>query len=653
MDLAIQNYQDAVHLRPDWEEGWWYLGTLLYDGDHFDQAIPALRRFVELDPKVGAAWAFLGLCEFETGDYPDSYTHLQGAKEIGFSEAPEAEKVALYHLGLLLNLNGQFERATELLASAFGPDHFTEQIKTALGLALLRAPILPARIDPSKDALLHAAGEVAVLQLSHESEGALTALQEMLRNYPRTPYLNYRYGMALIAAKKYESAEAVLREETQITPQSPLVWAGLAEVLKSLGKHNAEAEAASRAKELEKGSAGIDSAQASRYALASGANGAGESPSTPTTSPAATSFDEAARRAQAAQRAGRAEEAATWYQSAVKLRSNWPEGWRQLGTIQYMNGQYPEAVSALQHAVALDSRQADAWTLLGLSEFEIKDYNNSLIHLERGRALGFSGNDAAVRLSRYHLALLLNRGGEFDRAIDVLIPAIGEGALADEIRFAMGMALLRVGSFPEDVKIDRKPLIETVGEAGELLADSRYDRALPMFEKMVQEYPRTAFLHYAYGDALAATSMYDEAESQLQEEIRLNPNNALPYIRLASIDLQRHQSGSALESAKKACAITPQSSEARYLLGRSLLEEGQIPAAIQELEAARRLSPNSPKVRFNLARAYARAGRDAEAQQERSEFERLNAQLPGQSGSYGDRTGHGTAVEIPPSRPPN
>ena len=213
--------------------------------------------------------------------------------------------------------------------------------------------------------------------------------------------------------------------------------------------------------------------------------------------------------------------------------------------------------------------------------------------------------------------------------------------------------MLRVGSLPEDVNAEQKPLIEKAGEAGELLADSRYDRALPMFEKLVQDYPKTPFLHYAYGDALAATSMYDEAESQLQQEIKLDPNNALPYIRLASIDLQRHQSGSALEAAKKACAITPQSSEARYLLGRSLLEEGQIPAAIQELETARRLAPNSPKVRFNLARAYARAGRDAEAQQERSEFERLNAQLPGQRGSYGDRTVHGTAVEIPPSTPLN
>ncbi len=652
---AVRNYRAAVQLHPDWEEGWWYLGTLLYDGDHFGEAIPALQRVVELDPKIGPAWAFLGLCEFETGSYQDAYTHLQKAKDLGFSESPEVEKVALYHLALLLNLNGQHENATELLSTTFGPNHFTDQIKTALGLALLRAPILPTQIDSSKDAVIHAAGEASVLQANHETEGALQALDAMRQDYPETPYLNYRYGMALLAAKRFEAAEGALQEETRITPRSPLPWSGLAQALRSLGKHKEEIEAERRAGELNNVSAEIDVSQASRYALTpiAAASGGSETGTTSPTAPKtgftfAFTFDEASRRAETAQREGRAEEAATWYQNAVKLRSNWPEGWRQLGTIQYMTGHYPEAVSALQQAVALDAKQADTWTLLGLSEFETKDYNNSLVHLERGRDLGFSGNLAAVRLSRYHLALLLTRRGEFDRAIDVLIPAIGAGALADEIQFAMGMALLRIPSFPEDAKVEQKPLIERAGEAGELLADSRYDRALPLFEALVRDYPKSPFVHYAYGDALAATSMYDEAERQLHDEIQLNPNSVQPFLRLASINLQRHQSADALDAAKKACAMAPESSEARYLLGRSLLEEGQIPASIQELETARRLSPNSPKVRFNLARAYARAGRDAEAQQERSEFERLNAQLPGQSSSYGDRTVRGTTVEVAP-----
>jgi tetratricopeptide (TPR) repeat protein len=687
-DEAIRNYRAALELRADWEEGWWYLGTLLYDSDHFEEAIPALHRVLDLDPKIGPAWAFLGLCEFETGDYSEAFTHLQGARELGFSESPEVEKVALYHLGILLNTHGEFERATELLVSAFGPNQFTEQIKIALGLALLRVPILPAQLDPSKDALIHAAGETAVLLANHEMDAASRRFEEMLRDYPGTPYLHYQYGLALMAASRYQLAELQLRKEietsarsalpwialaslahqrndveealaaarraVQIAPHSAAAYQALAQALQDQNKHD-EADRASRqaqdlaqdlAKDQAKQTVEADVTQVRRYALdrtaavASASNSSGTG-TAPTANLPTVSFDEAARQAESARQAGHAEEAAAWYQSALKLRSNWPEGWRQLGTIQYMGGRYPEAVTALQQSVALETKQANTWTLLGLSEFETKDYKNSLLHLERGQALGFSGNSAAVRVSRYHLALLLNRNGDFDRAIDVLIPAAAAGALSDEIQFALGIALLRIPALPEEVKPDQSALVRAAGEVAALLSESRYDQAFPILEKMVHDHPDTPFLHYAYGDALAGTSMYDEAQVQLREETRLNPASALAYLRLASIGLVLHQSAGALadakKDAKKAVVLAPDSSEAHYLLGRCLLDEGDTPAAIQELELARRLSPNRPKVRFNLARAYSRAGRTAEAEQERAEFERLNAQMPGQENSYGDR----------------
>ena len=633
---AIRNYRAAVEVRPAWDEGWWYLGTLLYDSDHFDQAIPALLHVVDLQPKAGPAWAFLGLSEFETGAYSDAFSALRTARDIGFSEDPEVEKVALYHLALLQNLQSQFEDANELLSSAFGPNHFTEQIKAALGLALLRVPILPAQVDPSKDALIHAAGEAAILLADHEPDAASRNLEQMLRDFPDTPYLHYQYGVALAATGRYPQAEVQLREQIKTTPQSPAVYRALADVLKAQNKREEAAAASSRLPELKQQP---DAAPVTRYALnhdtatakSDGKNASADEPA------GAGNFEAVARLAETERQAGHLEEAAAAYRNAVNLRRNWTEGWRQLGTIAYMRAQYPDAIAALQQAVALEGNQPDTWTLLGLSEFETRDYKNSLLHLERGRALGFSGNASAVRISRYHLALLCNRNGDFDRALDLLIPEIGAGALENEIQFAMGIALLRLPLLPDQVPADRVALIRQAGQAAGFLSESRYDKAFPILEKLLSEHPGTPFLHYAYGDALAATSMYDEAQIQLREEIRVNPESALPYLRLASVELQLHDSHGALENAKKAVSLTPESAEAHYLLGRSLLDEDQVPDAIHELETARRFSPNSPKVHFNLARAYTRAERAAEAEQERAEFERLNAMLPGQKKSYGDR----------------
>src|SRR5262249_22072358 len=41
---AIRSYKRSVELHPDWQEGWWYLGTLQYDADRYADAIPAFQN---------------------------------------------------------------------------------------------------------------------------------------------------------------------------------------------------------------------------------------------------------------------------------------------------------------------------------------------------------------------------------------------------------------------------------------------------------------------------------------------------------------------------------------------------------------------------------------------------------------------------------
>ena len=111
------------------------------EAGRYPDAIVALNKLIEIRPNFGPGWASLGLCEFETKNYANSLSHLRRASELGFAEIPSMEKTATYHLALLLNLNGDFENAWELLASKFGKGMLAAQTKTALGLALLLAAL--------------------------------------------------------------------------------------------------------------------------------------------------------------------------------------------------------------------------------------------------------------------------------------------------------------------------------------------------------------------------------------------------------------------------------------------------------------------------------------------------------------------------------
>jgi tetratricopeptide (TPR) repeat protein len=671
---AVRDYRRAVEIRSDWEEGWWYMGTLQYDADRFAEAIPALENVTQLDPPNGPAWNFLGLCEFETHDYANSLEHLKKGQELGTGDDPEIARVSRYHLALLLNRNGEFEKASVMLASAFG-DQTPASAKVALGLLLLRVPLLPEEVDPSKDALVQAAGETASLLARGDPARALDSFRALLAEYPKVPYLHYAFGTALASAGRNDEALLQQQEELIISPQSPLPYVAISSIEHGLHHPQTALRAAETAVRLAPNSSAAHRALAqSLTALGQKEKAAAElrasgalapekpvrdarivqmfahqaTPVSPEVAPAAASpansasLDERSRQAAASLAAGNTDEAIRIYQQALQLHPEWDEGRWNLAMLAYSAGHYLDAITALKACVAHRPDYGTAWAVLGLSEFEIKDYSNALIHLQRGQDLGMGGSKESVQLARYRLGILLNRNAEFDRAVELLAPEAEPGPLAEKIQFALGIALLHISVLPDEVDPSKKSLVLSAGEIAGLLQESKYDDAFPKLQALLQQNPAAPFLHYAYGTALAALSQYDEAESQLRQEILISPRSELPYARLASVALKTHRPADALPSAQRAVDLGPDSAEAHYLLGRSCLELGQREKALHELETASKMAPGSPEVHFNLAKAYAKANLPEKAEQERATFVRLNALAELQRSRHGNQSYSGS-----------
>src|ERR1035441_10198114 len=79
-------------------------------------------------------------------------------------------------------------------------------------LSLLRVPLLPAQLDPSKDALIHDAGTIAGFLALREYERADIAFRDLLKKYPSTPFAHYAYGAMLAGRGQEEAAEAQFQE---------------------------------------------------------------------------------------------------------------------------------------------------------------------------------------------------------------------------------------------------------------------------------------------------------------------------------------------------------------------------------------------------------------------------------------------------------
>jgi tetratricopeptide (TPR) repeat protein len=614
---AIRDFRRALEQRPDWKEGMWNLGMLEYGSDRFAAAKDTFQKVVDFAPGLGVAWSLLGLSEFETADYDHALAHLERAQSLGIKD-DDIARVSSYHLGILWVRAGQFEPASSLLLATFGAGIASPQAKIALGLAALRVPLLPSQLDPSREALVEAAGEAMAAGAGQQAD-----LAALLRNNPELPYLHYAYGLSLFAAGKEKEAREQILEETRISPSSPVPWSELSRLDLQLGAPSEALKAAQEAVRVSPDNQDAHSVLAQAWQLAGNAQrAAAEKAFVPTG---------------AAGNAAPEQRMILLYANAAMKADNAPEANQQRwnrAMAEYTTGQYPAAIIDLKAWLATTPESGTGWAILGLSEFAMKDFDNALIHLDRGSRLGLSASTESLSLAKYTFGILLVHAGRFEEAARILSSATdASGPLAKEVEFALGLVLLRRAEFPDAVSRSEKELVASAGSIESLLLQSQYDKAFPQLKVLLQRYPAMPFLHYAYGTALIALSQFDQAAAQMQAEMPISHASELPCVRLASIALRQHDSAAAIQWAQKALQLAPNSVDAHYLLGRASLETGDQTSAIRELEIAARLSPASPEIHFNLAKAYARAKMTEKAQQERDIFSELKKTEESQPGS--------------------
>jgi cytochrome c-type biogenesis protein CcmH/NrfG len=197
LPLAIQLYAEAEQLKPDWQEGWWYLGILQYSSNQYAGAIDAFTHLLQLVPTAVPAMALRGLCEFETAAYDDSLRDLEQAVAHGALNQPRNEQIIRYHLGLLLANAGRFQEALDQYH--FFAEHQADapDLKIAIGLAGMRVASLPSDVPAQDRALYQAAGNAGYVFLSGDNEQADDLFAQLFARYPSTPNVHYFYGFLL------------------------------------------------------------------------------------------------------------------------------------------------------------------------------------------------------------------------------------------------------------------------------------------------------------------------------------------------------------------------------------------------------------------------------------------------------------------------
>ncbi len=228
---AVKLYREALQLNPKWEEGWWFLGTILYDQDQYAGCRDALGRLVQLKADAAPALGILGLCEFQIGEFPHSLAHIERSLAIGPSIEPEMEKVLRFHEAMLLTSTGKYDQAIQKYAWFVRGGRPSGILLTGLGLAALRAPLLPKDVPATEQDLYVAAGTAAFSQMAGDRAASQQNFQSLLERYPTAHHVHYLYACSLLASDSTQAIQE-LKRELEITPASSgalsmLAWAML------------------------------------------------------------------------------------------------------------------------------------------------------------------------------------------------------------------------------------------------------------------------------------------------------------------------------------------------------------------------------------------------------------------------------------------
>jgi len=237
-DEAIGLYAKLVKIKPDYVEGYWYQGTASYTQDDFPRCKEAFRKVTSLAPTNGAAYAFLGLCEFGLKEYDRSLQHLLQSRIHGIGDVPDLGGVARYHAAILMSRMEQYEQALETHGEFAGEGNDNPRVIEAMGIATLRLPMLPTETPPDRREMILMAGRASYLMATRNTASSERAFDQLVSRYPETPNVHYAFGVFLLQEKGDKAIEEFKRE-LEIQPGHP--WSLMQMAFEYLKQGNAAA----------------------------------------------------------------------------------------------------------------------------------------------------------------------------------------------------------------------------------------------------------------------------------------------------------------------------------------------------------------------------------------------------------------------------
>ncbi|MCP4426030.1 MAG: tetratricopeptide repeat protein [Chloroflexi bacterium] len=292
---------------------------------------------------------------------------------------------------------------------------------------------------------------------------------------------------------------------------------------------------------------------------------------------------------------GELEEAAGYYETAVRLDATKPEFYIRLINLLVQIGQPERALEMGEQATVLAPDNEDVWTAVAAAHIANGDRLYNL-----GDPTGANLEYAeAVRAADSAIAINSNNATAFAyKAAGLVFPQ--DPAKYDQAQEAASFA----------VDLDPDNAIARLYMANTLELQAYYEAAREHYQFGIDADPTLTDLYIGLAYNYFGTGSVSEAILTFQDAIAVDPKNAVAFDGLAYMYLQLGELPLAKDNAAQAIELDPNMARAYGRLGEAYFKEFNYDSAIEELETAVNLygEPNNLNARFfyMLAAAYIR-----------------------------------------------
>ena len=236
---AIQLYKQALAIRPDWPEGWLYMGGALYQTGRYAEATDALRKGLQVAPVFANGWALLGLTESQLDDPDQALADIRKGEDLGIGGNVPFETAVRVRAAQLLIRSSAFDEALAQLQPLTRYPNEPPPVEETMGLCALASPDDLAAITPARRAVVDLAGKAGWSFATQHPDAAAAAYRQLVAQHPAEPGVHYAYGLFLMETD-VRKALAEFQVEVQNNPKH---WPAML-VLASLEIRQGETEKA-------------------------------------------------------------------------------------------------------------------------------------------------------------------------------------------------------------------------------------------------------------------------------------------------------------------------------------------------------------------------------------------------------------------------